>query len=49
MESGFDGTKESHRIKKTKILEKFRCLIIESTESEGLETNVDIEKTDVRC
>ena len=28
----------------TKILEKLRCFIIEPTESEGLETNIDIEK-----
>ena len=43
-ESGLDRTKESYRIKKTKVLEKLRCSIIEPTESEGLETNVDIEK-----
>ena len=44
MESGLDGTKESYRIKKTKILQKLRRSIIELTESEGLETNNDIEK-----
>ena len=44
MKSGLDGTKESYRINKTKILEKLLCSIIERTESEGLETNDDIEK-----
>ena len=44
MESGLDGSKESYRIKKTKILQKLRRSIIELTESEGLETNNDIEK-----
>ena len=43
MESGLDG-KESYRIKKTRVLEKLLCSIIEPTESEGLETTVDIEK-----
>ena len=44
MESSLDGTKESYRIKKNKILEKFCRSIIEQAESEGLETNDDIEK-----
>ena len=44
MESRRGGTKELHRIKKTKILEKLLCSIIEPTESEELETNVDKEK-----
>ena len=43
MESGLDG-KESYRINNTRVLEKLRCSIIEPTESEGLETNVDIEE-----
>ena len=43
MESDLDG-KESYRINKTRVLEKLLCLIIEPTESEGLETNVEIEK-----
>ena len=43
MESGRDG-KQSYRINKTRVLEKLLCSIIEPTESEGLETNVDIEK-----
>ena len=43
MVSGLGETKESHRISKTKILEKLRNSIIERTESKGLETN-DIEK-----
>ena len=34
----------SYRINKTRVLEKLLCSIIEPTESEGLETNVDIEK-----
>ena len=44
MESGLDGTKESYRIKKTKILEKLCRSIIERTESERLETNDNIKK-----
>ena len=43
MESDLDG-KESYRINKTRVLEKLLCSIIEPTESEGLETNVEIEK-----
>ena len=43
MESGLGETKESHRISKTKILEKLHNSIIERNESEELETN-DIEK-----
>ena len=43
MESGLNK-KESYRINKTRVLEKLLCSIIEPTESEGLETNVDIEK-----
>ena len=42
MESGLGEPEESHRISKTKVLEKLRNSIIERTESEGLETN-DIE------
>ena len=34
----------SYRINKTRVLEKLLCSIIEPTESEGLDTNVDIEK-----
>ena len=44
MESGVGETKESHRISKTKVLEKMRHSIIERTEGEGLEANDDIEK-----
>ena len=43
MESGLDG-KESYRISKTRALKKLHCSIIAPTESEGLETNADIEK-----
>ena len=43
MESGLVG-KESYRINKTTALEKLRDSMIEPTESEGLETNADIEK-----
>ena len=48
MDSGIDG-KDSYRINKTRVLEKLFCSIIEPTESEGLDTNVDIEKTVKRC
>ena len=34
----------SYRINKTRVLEILLCSIIEPTESEGLDTNVDIEK-----
>ena len=44
MESGLGGTKELYRINKTKILKKLQHSRIERTESEGLETNDDIEK-----
>ena len=43
MELDLGETKESHRINKTKILEKLLNSMIEQTETEGLETN-DIEK-----
>ena len=49
MESCLEGTKESYRIKKAKILEKLRRSIIEPTESNRLETNDDIEKTAEQC
>ena len=44
MESGFGESKESYRINKTKILDNFRNLIIERTESELLETRMISKK-----